>query len=95
MQYFNEEVELFDGVQVFMSSLLSQSKATHFLYSIHTSDKPVVVSVRSASDSIYRMVGRLMEWNDYFKESNDAIYPRFDDSTDLIAETADRGSTLL
>lgn len=96
VQYANDEIELFDGLQVFMSSPLSRSKAMHFHYNVESGNSSVLVSVRSSTDTRYRMVGRLVSLQDYYSSDNAKIYPAYDDKqTGFSTETTHTGSTTL
>ena len=92
VQYTSGELELFDGVQQYVKGPLSNSKGRHFIYNM-AKQKSLMVSIRSASDNKYRIVGKLTTWKDYLK-SNGANYPEFTDNT-LVADTNNLGSTAL
>ena len=95
VQYSNEEIELFDGVQVFMKSPLSKFKSMRFHYNLQENGLPILISLRSSTDTRYHMVAKIVEWRAYFESSTAAIYPLYNDETGFTADSAHTGSTAL
>lgn len=93
VQFTRGELELFDGLQQYVKGALSNSSPRYFVYNMANS-KPLMVSIRSQSDTKYRIVGKLTTWKDYLNSNATAIYPAYADDT-LSAETNNLGSTAL
>jgi hypothetical protein len=94
VQYIEDELEIFEGVQQFAKGTLSTSTARYFLYNTVT-DGPIFVSLKSITDTKYRIVGRLASWKEYLNTNGTLLYPTFNDEQQLYADTNSLGSTAL
>lgn len=86
-------MELFDGLQQYVKGPFTKTQGRYFLFNM-ASQKPLMVSLRSASDTQYRIVGRLTSWKEYVKSNGTQLYPTFADA-ELEAETTQLGSVAL
>lgn len=78
-----------------MKTPLSRSKAMYFQYDISDKNNSAFVSLRSSTDTNYRLIGKLVTIYEYFQAPGFTLFPRYDDETQLLAMTAHTGSTAL
>lgn len=91
VQYLDDELELFDGIQQYVKGEISPSKGRYFLYNM-VSDKPLMVALRTQSDNKYKIVGKLTSWKEYLNSTGTALYPSFSEDN-ISTETTSLGST--
>jgi hypothetical protein len=70
-------MELFDGLEQITNSYISRTQGKFFYYEI-ASKKTLLASIKSLTETKYRILGRLVTWKDFLAPSGDTLYPNFE-----------------
>jgi len=81
VQYLSDVLEVFDGVQQYVRGRLSNTTGSYFVYGM-LGYKSLMVSIRSLSDTKYRIVGKLATWRDYLSSTNLEVFPPYSNDAD-------------
>lgn len=73
-EYANDEIVLFDGLLHHTTTVISSSKPRHFYFELVDSSTAIAFLYATGSAK-FNIIGRLVEWKEYAKVSEDQIYP--------------------
>ena len=80
VQYLNQELQLFDGIQQLTKGFISQKQGKYFFYSPLGNASSIIISLKSMKDVKYRIMCQATDWARFFKTDIPAnIYPRYTD----------------
>lgn len=87
-------MEVFDGLPQPSQGDLSVTRGRFFYYAID-SNKPLVISLKSQSSNKYRILAKIVGWEEYINSSSTIIYPMYLQEEYPHADTAEIGTTAL
>lgn len=76
VQYTSDELQLFDGIPQAAQGDLSTIRGRYFYYAMDSA-KPTLISLKSITSNKYRILAKIIGWNDYLRSSSTSIYPLF------------------
>lgn len=94
-QYLDDEMQLFDGISQVAGGYLSMTKGRYFYYDMDGKSKPMMVSLKSSSNTNYRIIGKLTDWTTYLNSEDTELYPKYSESSFASADTTSIGTTAM
>lgn len=94
-QHTDGEIQLFDGVAQHSKGKLSFKEGRYFYYKVANKNSSILISLKSTSDTKYKLIAKLIDWKSYLNMSNTYLYPKYRGVNMWSADTNKFGLNML